>query len=176
MTDQFILTGPLYQLSENLPIRSHTNLKLSTQKKSITCTYQWRIGANLAKTKVTIYSPRYLKARKIIMLSNGALKKAFSSNVYLFFSRNKSQLCSRSLDVLASCWLSLVGAYLTSATLAGWFPARLEIYLSLVVEFTTNLRDHLVGLYKKQVQKSIKALLTTKQKIEGVPLYKSAIL
>ena len=38
MTDQFILTGPLYQLSEDLPtfFLKISNLKLSTQKKSIT--------------------------------------------------------------------------------------------------------------------------------------------
>ena len=40
MTDQFILTGPLYQLSEvcRPAFSKFPNLKLSTQKKSITCT------------------------------------------------------------------------------------------------------------------------------------------
>ena len=40
MTDQFILTGPLYQLSEDLPtfFSKFPNLKLSTPNPSITCT------------------------------------------------------------------------------------------------------------------------------------------
>ena len=67
MTDQFILTGPLYQLSEDLPtfFLKISQSEIINTKKSITCTslVEDRFKSIL-KRSLTYSSRRYLKAIK----------------------------------------------------------------------------------------------------------------
>ena len=53
MTDQFILTGPLYQLSEDLPTFflkiSQSEIINTKEIDQSPALYQWRIGANLSQ-------------------------------------------------------------------------------------------------------------------------------
>ena len=71
------------------------------------------------------------------------------------------------LRATLSHYLLMLLGFIPLATLAGWFPARLGFYLSLIVEFTIIyviiwLVSH--HFYKNKFKKSIKALLTTKRK------------
>ena len=71
------------------------------------------------------------------------------------------------LRATLSHYLLMLLGFIPLATLAGWFPARLRFYLSLVVEFTLVyviiwlVSHHFI---KNKSKKSTKALLTTKRK------------
>ena len=82
------------------------------------------------------------------------------------------------LRATLSHYLLMLLGFIPLATLAGWFPARLGFYLSLVVEFTlVYVIIWLVSyhFYKNKFKKSIKALLTTKRKKDWAKTVQSSM-
>ncbi len=168
MTNQFILTGPSIQLSEDLQNLLSQNFPIwNYQHKEIDHLHFTSGGSvqSILKRGLTYSSRRYLKAIKEKL---SCFKQSFSDALKGFSSGSsypssflplltwvvpslKSQLCSRSLDVLASCCSSLVMLYcaLVWGALGSSLASEVSSFKRLepLADYSEPLPTHVMGLF-----------------------------